>query len=49
MNIVNQYGEKQNGFIEVVAFCHVGISTDFYYKELLGIGAKPAFSIWHRA
>ena len=23
MNVVNEYGEKQNGFTEVVAFCHV--------------------------
>ena len=23
MNVVNEYGEKQNGFAEVVAFCHV--------------------------
>ena len=22
MNVVNQYGEKRNGFTEVVAFCH---------------------------
>ena len=26
-----------------------GISTDFYYKELIEIGAKRAFSIWHQA
>ena len=23
MNVVNEYGEKQNGFTEVVAFCHM--------------------------
>ena len=23
MNVVNEYGEKRNGFTEVVAFCHV--------------------------
>ena len=23
MNVVNEYGEKQNGFAEVVSFCHV--------------------------
>ena len=27
----------------------VGISIDFYYKELIENGAKPAFSIWHQA
>ena len=27
----------------------VGILTDCYYKELIDIGAKSAFSIWHRA
>ena len=26
-----------------------GILIDFYYKELIEIGAKPAFSIWYRA
>ena len=44
---LNQYGEKQNRFAEVATFCQVtlGISTDFYYKKLIEIGAKPAFSI----
>ena len=23
MNVVNEYGDKRNGFTEVVAFCHV--------------------------
>ena len=23
MNVVNKYGERRNGFTEVVAFCHV--------------------------
>ena len=23
VNVVNEYGEKRNGFTEVVAFCHV--------------------------
>ena len=50
MNVVNQYGEKWNGFSEVAVFCHVTCSylTDFYYKELIEISAKPAFSIWNR-
>ena len=48
MNVVNKYGEKWNGFTEVIAL-RAGISIDFYYKELIEIGAKPAFSIWHRA
>ena len=26
-----------------------GISTDFYCKELIEIGTKPAFSVWHWA
>ena len=45
MKVVNQYSEKRNGFAEVAAFCHVttGISTDFYYKELIEIGTKSAF------
>ena len=32
MNVVNQYGEKQNGFAEVVAFCHV---TCRYFDRFL--------------
>ena len=32
MNIVNQYGEKRNGFTEVVAFCHV---TCRYFDRFL--------------
>ena len=50
MNFVNEFGEKRNGFAEVVRFVmrRAGISTDFYYKGLIKIGAKPAFSIWHR-
>ena len=49
MNVVNQCGEKQNGFAEVTAFCHVtqvaGTSTVLYYKELIEIGAKPAIDL----
>ena len=32
MNVVNQYGEKRNGFTEVVAFCHV---TCRYFDRFL--------------
>ena len=32
MNVVNQYGEKQNGFTEVVVFCHV---TSRYFDRFL--------------
>ena len=32
MNVVNQYGEKWNGFTEVVAFCHV---TCRYFDRFL--------------
>ena len=32
MNVVNQYGEKQKGFIEVVAFCHM---TCRYFDKFL--------------
>ena len=32
MNAVNEYGEKQNGFTEVVAFCHV---TCRYFDRFL--------------
>ena len=32
VNVVNQYGEKQNGFAEVVAFCHV---TCRYFDRFL--------------
>ena len=32
MNVVNQYGEKRNGFAEVVAFCHV---TCKYFNRFL--------------
>ena len=51
MNIVNQYDEKRNGFSEVAEFVTwlAGILTDFYFKELIEIGAKPAFPIWHWA
>ena len=48
MNNVNQYGEKQSSFAEIAMFCHVTCRY-FNYKELMEIGAKPAFSIWHRA
>ena len=46
MNVVNQYGEKRNGFTEVVAFCHV---TCRYFDRFLLQGVdrnrrKPAFS-----
>ena len=32
MNVVNEYGEKWNGFVEVVAFCHVTYS---YFDRFL--------------
>ena len=32
MNVVNEYGEKRNGFVEVVAFCHV---TCRYFDRFL--------------
>ena len=32
MNVVNQYGEKYNGFTEVVAFCHM---TCRYFDRFL--------------
>ena len=32
MNVVNQYGEKQNGFAEVLAFCHM---TCMYFERFL--------------
>ena len=32
MNVVNEYGEKRNGFAEVVAFCHV---TCRYFDRFL--------------
>ena len=32
MNVVNEYGEKRNGFTEVVAFCHV---TCRYFNRFL--------------
>ena len=32
MNVVNQYGEKRNGFTEVVALCHV---TCRYFDRFL--------------
>ena len=32
MNVVNQYGEKQNDFTEVVAFCHM---TCRYFDRFL--------------
>ena len=32
MNVVNEYGEKQNGFAEVVAFCHM---TCRYFDRFL--------------
>ena len=31
MNVVNQYGEKRNGFAEVAALA--GIVTDFYTRS----------------
>ena len=48
MNVVNQYGDKRNGFVEVPAFCLrlAGILIDFYYKELIEIGAKSALSVF---
>ena len=46
MNVVNQYGEKQNGFAEIAAFCHM-TCRHFDRFLLQGVGAKPAFSIWH--
>ena len=32
MNVANQYGEKRNGYTEVVAFCHV---TCRYFDRFL--------------
>ena len=32
MNIVNQYGDKWNGFVEVAAFCHM---TCRYFDRFL--------------
>ena len=32
MNVVNEYGEKRNGFAEVVAFCHM---TCRYFDRFL--------------
>ena len=32
MNVVNEYGEKRNGFTKVVAFCHV---TCRYFDRFL--------------
>ena len=32
MNVVNEYGEKRNGFTEVVAFCH---ATCRYFDRFL--------------
>ena len=53
MNIVDQYGEKRNGFVEVAVFCHV---TCRYFNRFLLQGvdrnwrqAKPVFSIRYRA
>ena len=42
MNVVNQYGEKQNGFAEVAAFCHMHCRyfDRFVYKELIEISAN---------
>ena len=33
MNVMNQYGEKQDGFTEVVAFCHV--TCRYFDRSLL--------------
>ena len=43
MNVVNQYGEKQNGFAEVAAFCHV---TCKYFDRFLLPGVDRN---WHQA
>ena len=43
MNVVNQYGEKQNGFTGVVAFCHV---TCRYFARFLLQGVDRN---WHQA
>ena len=32
MNVVNQYGDKKNGFAEVAAFCHITCS---YFDRFL--------------
>ena len=44
-NVVSQYGNKQNGFVEVAAFCHMTCRyyDRFYYKELIEIGAACVF------
>ena len=33
MNVVNEYGEKRNGFAEVVSFCHV--TYRYFHRFLL--------------
>ena len=43
MNIVNAYGEKRNGFTEVVAFCHY---TCRYFDRFLLQGVDRN---WHQA
>ena len=42
MNIVNQYGEKRNGFAEVAAFCHV--TCRYFNRFLLQVDRN-----WHQA
>ena len=41
MNVVNQYGEKRNGFAEVVGFCHV--MCRYFDRFLLQGVDKPGF------
>ena len=43
MNVVNEYGEKRNGFAEVVAFCRM---TCRYFDRFLLQGVDKN---WHQA
>ena len=43
MNVVNEYGEKRNGFAEVVAFCHM---TCRYFDRFLLQGVNK---YWRQA
>ena len=47
MKVVYQYGENWNDLQKLQCFVTslTGISTNFYYKELIGIGAKPDFAL----
>ena len=43
MNVVNQYGEKQNGFAEVAVFCHM--TCRYFDRFLLQVVDRN----WHQA